>query len=325
MIKSQLRFPVLALLVALLFISEAVNAQTAMQYGAKSERKVYTPLSKALKDVSKVFDTKFVYEKSLMEGKITSYAMQHIKGKKVEDVLKSILYPQGLVFLYIKQNYYTIVSRDRFEQQSYPAKNSNLEDKSNGTGQGNIISAYSSFGLQAENNSINDHTVKGHVRNSDGRELQGVSIVVEGTGNGTMTNASGAYSLNRVADNAVLVFSYIGFTTEKIPVQGRTVVDILLHESNTGLNEVVVVGYGTQKKENLTGAVASISSKELENKPLPNVGEVLRGVSPNLNINLGAYGAEPGADLKFNIRGLGSISGNSAPLILVDGVEMDIN
>jgi TonB-linked SusC/RagA family outer membrane protein len=86
-----------------------------------------------------------------------------------------------------------------------------------------------------------------------------------------------------------------------------------------------VVGYGTQKKANLTGAVASISGDMLENKPLPNVGEVLRGVSPNLNINLGAYGAEPGAALGFNIRGVGSISGNSAPLILVDGVEMDIN
>ncbi|HEU5364296.1 MAG TPA: STN domain-containing protein, partial [Hanamia sp.] len=73
------------------------------------------PLAKALKDVGKQYDTKFVYEKSLVEGKTTTYNMGEIKGKKLEDVLKSILYPKGLVFLYIKQNYYTIVSKDRLE------------------------------------------------------------------------------------------------------------------------------------------------------------------------------------------------------------------
>lgn len=169
-------------------------------------------------------------------------------------------------------------------------------------------------------------SVSGKVTDDNGKPLQGVSVMVKGTNVGTNTDENGIFNID-VPDNSshVLVFSFVGMETQELNVRGKRSIQLAMKSVSTGLSDVVVVGYGTQKKENLTGAVASISSKELENKPLPNVGEVLRGVSPNLNINLGAYGAEPGADLTFNIRGMGSISGNSAPLILVDGVEMDIN
>ncbi|MEO8962712.1 MAG: TonB-dependent receptor [Ginsengibacter sp.] len=169
--------------------------------------------------------------------------------------------------------------------------------------------------------------VSGKVTDDNGKPLQGVSVLVKGTTTGTNTDANGVFNID-VPDNSSqrLVFSFVGMETQELNVKGKRSIQLAMKSISTGLSDVVVVGYGTQKKENLTGAVASISSKELENKPLPNVGEVLRGISPNLNINLGAYGAEPGAKLSFNIRGLGSISGNSAPLILVDGVEMmDIN
>jgi TonB-linked SusC/RagA family outer membrane protein len=168
--------------------------------------------------------------------------------------------------------------------------------------------------------------IRGKVADKDGKPLQGASVLVAGTQNGTTTDSDGRFTLS-VSDgqSVVLEISNVGYQTKNVNLGSQSEINVILEENVTGLNDVVVVGYGTQKKANLTGAVASISSEALENKPLPNVGEVLRGVSPNLNINLGAYGAEPGSSLSFNIRGVGSISGNSAPLILVDGVEMNIN
>lgn len=168
--------------------------------------------------------------------------------------------------------------------------------------------------------------VRGRVVNQQGEPLSNVSVLIAGTKIGAVTNIDGYFTINAPDNkNVVLEVSSVGYQTKKVSIGKQTNINITLEVDVAGLSDIVVVGYGTQKKANLTGAVASISGEMLENKPLPNVGEVLRGVSPNLNINLGAYGAEPGAALGFNIRGMGSISGNSAPLILVDGVEMDIN
>ena len=167
--------------------------------------------------------------------------------------------------------------------------------------------------------------ITGSVADKSGVPLPGVSIVIKGTTSGTLTDLNGNFSLEIPPDAKTLTLSFVGMITQDITIGNQTVFNITLEESAIGLDEVVVVGYGIQKKMNLTGSVASISSKELENKPMPNVGEVLRGVSPNLNIKLSGYGGEPGSSLDWNIRGMGSISGNDSPLILVDGVEMDIN
>ena len=138
--------------------------------------------------------------------------------------------------------------------------------------------------------------IHGRVINQQGEPLQNVSILIVGTKVGTATNSDGRFTLTAPDNkNIVLEISSVGFKTKKVNVGKQTEINVELETDVAGLSDVVVVGYGTQKKEDLTGAIASVSSKELENKPLPNVGEVLRGVSPNLNINLGSYGAEPGA------------------------------
>ncbi|MBX3241819.1 MAG: TonB-dependent receptor [Chitinophagaceae bacterium] len=168
--------------------------------------------------------------------------------------------------------------------------------------------------------------ISGRVVNNEGEPLSNVSVLIVGTKTGTVTDVNGYFKLTAPDNkNITLEISSVGYQAKRVNAGKQTEINVVLEVEASSLIDVVVVGYGTQKKANLTGAVASISGEALENKPLPNVGEVLRGVSPNLNINLGAYGAEPGATLGFNIRGVGSISGNSAPLILVDGVEMDIN
>ncbi|WP_221284591.1 SusC/RagA family TonB-linked outer membrane protein [Mucilaginibacter sp. SP1R1] len=173
-----------------------------------------------------------------------------------------------------------------------------------------------------------DITVKGKVTDkATGEALIGVSIRVKGGSNGVATDVNGAYTIT-APDNAVLVVSYLGYVTAEVPVDKKVVLNIVLEASSKGLNEVVVVGYGTQKKINLTGSIATVNSDKLENRPVVNLGDALQGLIPNLNVSLG--GGQPGTAASFNVRGtstlnLSSQAVSTSPLILVDGVARDPN
>lgn len=165
------------------------------------------------------------------------------------------------------------------------------------------------------------HKISGIVMDSKGNPLVGVTVQVQGTTNGTVTDAQGKFTLV-VPDNAILVVSSIGFQTQNIKTGNKTTFTIQLKASASGLNEVVVVGYGTQKKVDLTGAVTQIGNKMLQDRPVDNVGQALQGVVPNLNINFSD--GRPGAPAQVNIRGFTSVNGGE-PLVLIDGVPGDIN
>ncbi|MGV8092582.1 MAG: TonB-dependent receptor [Mangrovibacterium sp.] len=160
--------------------------------------------------------------------------------------------------------------------------------------------------------------VKGNVRDSSGNPLLGVTIVVKGTTQGTITGTDGDYSLANVPGDATLVFSFVGMRTLEIPVDRKTSVNIVLQEETVGLEEVVAVGYGVQKKENLTGAVASVNSEKLTLAPVASTSNTLAGRLPGL-ITLQSSG-RPGYDqASLSIRGFG------AALVIVDGVELGFN
>lgn len=166
-----------------------------------------------------------------------------------------------------------------------------------------------------------DYMIKGTVVDVNGQPLPGVNITVQGTTYGVTTDMSGAFTL-RIRDGrrALLVASYIGFSTRKVWVSGETnSLKIMLEESSASLNEVVVVGYGTQKKLNLTGAVSTASGEILANRPIGNIAQGLQGMVPNLNITFNS--GQPNEAAKINIRGNTSLNGGNA-LILVDGVEI---
>ncbi len=151
----------------------------------------------------------------------------------------------------------------------------------------------------------------------------GANVVIKGTNQGTITDIDGKYTIEDVLDDATLQISFIGYLPQYIKVGNNTIIDVTLVEDSQKLEEVVVVGYGSQKKENLTGAVAQVSGDVLRNRPITNVGQGLQGVIPNLQVTMDGGGA-PGKGSKFNIRGANSINGGS-PLILVDNVQMDPN
>lgn len=183
--------------------------------------------------------------------------------------------------------------------------------------------------LDAQNATIN---VKGVVNDAMGPVI-GASVVEKGnTGNGTITDIDGNFSLN-VPSNSTLVISFVGYKTQELAVAGKTFFNIDLKEDNEMLEEVVVVGFATQKKVNLTGSVGTATAKDLEARPVANAVQALQGVIPGLNINNSGNGGELNATKSINVRGTGTVgtdaSGNAfssgAPLILIDGMEGDLN
>lgn len=167
-------------------------------------------------------------------------------------------------------------------------------------------------------------SLRGVVTDSLGSPIPGVTVFLQATTHGTQTNAEGRFVLNvpEVKASDILEFSFIGYERKQVPLNGRTEFTVVLSTAQTTLSDVVVVGYGTQKKSNLTGAVNTVSAKDLENKAVPNVTQALQGVSPNLIIQQNA--TEPGAALNINIRGVGTL-GNSSALIIIDGIPGSLN
>jgi TonB-linked SusC/RagA family outer membrane protein len=162
------------------------------------------------------------------------------------------------------------------------------------------------------------HSLNGIVTDESGRPLQGVSVQLKGTNEGVLTDASGKFSLS-VPSNATLTVSFVGYQTQEVQVGSKNNVTVQLKVNAAGLNEVVVVGYGTQKKANLTGAVSQVSSEVLENRSLPNLTQGLEGVIPNLNINM--QDGKPIQSPSYNVRGTTSIGQGGNALVLIDGVE----
>ena len=167
-------------------------------------------------------------------------------------------------------------------------------------------------GLLAQNSNV-----KGIVKTNDGTTLPGVTVVVKGTSTGTTTGADGQFSLSTPAD-ATLVFSFIGFATTEVAVAGKSQIEVTLTESATNLSEVVVMGYGTQQKKDVTGAVASVTSKEFKDRPNTQLGYALEGKVAGVQVVRPS--GQPQAGFTIRVRGTSTITAGSEPLYIVDGV-----
>lgn len=164
-------------------------------------------------------------------------------------------------------------------------------------------------------------TLQGQVVDENGGPLPGVTVLVKGTTNGTATGVDGSFTLNASTANPTLVFSYIGYQTKEVPVNGQANVRVSLAVDSKALEEVVVIGYGTVKKSDLTGSVTSVRGEDLTAIPVTNGLEVLQGKVPGLDLT--RTSGQAGAALNFNIRGTRSIGAGNAPLVLVDGIRYD--
>ncbi len=164
-------------------------------------------------------------------------------------------------------------------------------------------------------------TITGTVSDNTG-PMPGVNVLIKGTANGVVTDFDGEFTIDGVSNTDVLVFSYIGFVTQEIQVGAQDVINIVLQEDTQALDEVIVVGYGTQKKSNVIGSVTSVEVEEATSVPTTNVSEMLRGRAAGVQVNLGD--ARPGGGSNIVIRGNVSVAPNgNSPLIIVDGLPFD--
>lgn len=165
-------------------------------------------------------------------------------------------------------------------------------------------------------------TVSGTITDKDGIPMIGVSIQEKGTGNGTISDESGKYELT-VGDDATLIFSYISYTTQEIPINGRTTIDVTMAESSSVLDEVVVVGYGRQAKRNITGSVSTLSADQIKDIPVTSFENAIQGQLAGVQVT--ETSGEPGAGPSIRVRGLGSISAGNEPLYVIDGFPISKN
>lgn len=169
---------------------------------------------------------------------------------------------------------------------------------------------------QAKEN-LQPKTITGTVTNESGEPIPGVTIIVKGTTQGTITDADGNYALTNVPGNATLVFSFVGMKIQEIAVNGKTFINIIMEEEMIGIEEVVAVGYGTMKKSDLTGSIASVSSDQLNTFPTHSIEQALQGRVAGVQIT--SLNGSPGSEVKIRVRGSTSINANSDPLYVVDG------
>lgn len=284
-------------------------------------------LSEYLNLLSSKFKSNILFEENLLRGVFVPNNFTFKKEENFEVQLKSLLNSVGLSFKKINDNQIVVIKNEKKD-------NPIIDNFSKKSSESNAESIQLNY-PKSQNNHINinkssiiiDKPIKGKIKDENGNGIPGASILIKGTNQGTQTDSDGSFSLNVKDEKSVLVISTIGYTSQEILVGNRTQVDISLKVDFKSLDEVVVVGYGTQKKVNLTGAIDQVTSKQLETKSVANIGQALQGVVPNLNITFSD--GNPVKDPTFNVRGGTSFSGGSfrsgSPLILVDGIPMEIN
>lgn len=280
-------------------------------------------LREALQRLTGKYNVYFTYDKALVQDIMVQY---HEKVTTIEEELQYLLEGTNLNFR-IFDDQFVIIYRldpkgikslktmvehfsDIIASDATPTKNIPVQKLAGSPKLTPNVQQLKSFALN----------ITGVVIDQNGEPLIGVNILVKGTNIGTATDVDGRFTLTDLDENAILVVSYIGYQTQEIPVSGRTNLNITLIEDTQTLDEVVVVGYGTQKKVNLTGAVSEIGGDELEMRSVNNATQALQGLAPNLNVDINATGGAADASMNINIRGTGSLS-SSSPYILINGVR----
>jgi TonB-dependent starch-binding outer membrane protein SusC len=280
------------------------------------------PLKAVLEELENKYNVSFFYKSELVESKLVK--KNHENFSSFDEEVTHILKPNGLTYERIQDKTYVITSRKKRNNDIAPLEkkinhfeNTKDEDKLLLTSTLDI-SRLQAQSFQPLQQAI---TVTGTVTDESGAGLPGVNVVVKGTASGTTTNADGKYSLSAPDGNSILVFSYIGYTTEEVAINGRSVIDISLVQDIQSLSEVVVVGYGTQIKKDVTGAISSVKAQDIKNIPVASPDALLQGKAAGVQVvqNSGT----PGGEVFVRVRGTASLLGETRPLFVIDGVPMN--
>ena len=288
------------------------------------------PLVDILKELSEKYQVIFSYKTQLLEGIKVNYEIN--EEEELQVTINRLLDGTGLSYKFLGSKYYVIYKNDkqskkhlrklsrRIQQIQDLEEKGGLDLQQTGINKNRRISAIAKTAIYLKGT---EQTINGTITDGEGSPLAGAAVRAEGTNQGAISDERGKFSLTIPDEVKTLVISYIGYQTQRIEIAGRTIIEIVLVEEISTLDEIVVVGYGTQKKVNVTSAVTSVDVEELGQITYPNIGAALQGRAPGLFIQDQGYQR----GLSFLVRGQTTI-GNNGPLIIVDGTpnsSFDIN
>ncbi|MEQ9441505.1 MAG: SusC/RagA family TonB-linked outer membrane protein [Cyclobacteriaceae bacterium] len=269
-------------------------------------------LQKLLLELEETYQVQFAYDSELINGKKVSTKIE--KGEQLETVLDQVLESHKLRYQKIGEKLYVIQRKEAKELQKLD------------TSQNNKMQSQEKLppvrNVQATLRAL-EQTISGKVTDGEnGEALPGVNVLAKGTTSGTVTDVDGNYRLTVADDVTSLVFSSIGFVTQEVEINGRTAINLTLAPDIQSLSEVVVVGYGTQRKSDLTGSVGSVQAEELAERPTTSVPQALAGRIAGVDVALNS--GRPGGSPNIRIRGSSSVSNTNNPLYVVDGVILEV-
>ena len=284
-----------------------VNSAFEGQSQAKSLKSVLT-------EIETQFDVNILYEDKIVNKKFVKAAS--VAQGTIDELLKDILKPLGLSFKKISEGNYVIKKAkkskkgiNKLSQKPFNNAQSGVERASLTT----LPSKGSSMLSKADEVSIS-----GKVTSEEGEPLPGVSVLVKGTTIGTVTDVDGNYRLEVPDESEILVFSFVGYTAEEVSIEGRSVIDMVMVPDIETLSEVVVVGYGTQVKRDVTGAISTVKAKDLETFKAPSLDQKLQGQASGVQVS--SQSGVPGAPVRVMIRGTNSLFSGTEPLWIIDGM-----
>ncbi|GAB4044336.1 SusC/RagA family TonB-linked outer membrane protein [Spirosoma litoris] len=310
----------------LLFVCYQAPAQllASTRIAAVSTQTVPTTTTLSLRDVLIQFKARYhvdiLFEDRLVNQSVNSSIIE--TTATLEENLTKVLHPHDLRFKKVREGVYVIVKSRKNQNainQTSPGGSESIEPLPTTPLNRTSLQAYNSSEMHVP--APADIPVQGKVIDEKGEGLPGVSIVIKGTQKGTTTDAEGMYKLDVPNPAAILIFSFVGYLPQEVTVGNRTVVDVTLKTDNKTLDEIVVVGYGTVKKKDLTGSVGVISSKEVKDLGVTRIEQGLAGRVAGVQVK--AVSGEPGAAPQIRVRGIGSISAGAGPLYVVDGFPTD--
>lgn len=309
-ILQVMKFTAIFLLTTCIHVSAAVYSQK-IELSVKN-----VSLTTVFKSVEKQTGYKFFYDNKLLNNSKSVSA--HFTNGTIHQVLQKVLQNQSLSYEILDK---TIVIRKKEDHNTRPSdrqtSSQNLSPLSNRISRDEQTVPKTS-GDKTITLISADIKVRGNVKDEKGEALTGVTIMVKGTARGAVTDGSGNFSIDVPNAEATLTFSFVGYLTQEVVVGNRTSVDVVMQPDEAILEEVVVVGYGTEKKRNVTGSIVAISNEDIKSSPATTVSNTLAGRLPGLIASNSS--GEPGFDdASILIRGI-STTGNAAPLIVIDGV-----
>ncbi|MFD2932801.1 SusC/RagA family TonB-linked outer membrane protein [Spirosoma flavum] len=333
--SQLLRAVLFFLLLHCVFLSP--SAASAQTFAANYARPVFQgevnpstrlSLNEALDVLSKQHQVIFEFNDNLLKNKTVDRSIIDSK-KSLKEKLGRILTPFGLNFERYGKKSYII-----FPPANASRSSSELKEKELLKASANNNSAYNPLEPKAGRDSflklgdmqvnsvpVADISIQGTVSDEKGETLPGVSIVLKGSQRGTTTDAQGHYKMDVPNVDGTLIFSFVGYLSQEVSVGNRVTLDVVLKADNKTLDEIVVVGYGTVKRKDLTGAVGSVNTQEIKELAVARIDQALLGKVAGVQVK--TVSGDPGAAPQIKIRGIGSISAGSNPLYVVDGFPID--